>query len=204
MFGISSFAEAPFSTLPGLTVTVALSGVSSTGSAGTEIAAVKEANLTAVTGTGSVGSIVWQKVTLMDGNVAYASIADVGVTSTTSLSGTSGTSSVGSVIFSRVGTVTGISATGSVGSISDLTRDLQLSGLTGVSSVGNAQAGKDRTLTSVSLTSTVLSGVPSVVVTLSGVSALGSLGTFGVAPHWALIDNPENVTWQLIETETMV
>jgi hypothetical protein len=67
-------------------------------------------------------------------------------------------------------------------------------------SVGNVQAGKFGDLTVVTATGSVGFTVPSIVVTAVGVEALGSLGTLGVAPHWALVENPENVTWQQINS----
>ena len=56
MFGIAAFAEAPFASLSGQTVVVALTGVQASGAVGT-VTEVNSVALTGVVAAGAVGSV---------------------------------------------------------------------------------------------------------------------------------------------------
>ena len=56
MFGISAFAEAPFASLAGQTVVVALTGVQASGAVGTVAVGDRSIDLTGVSATGEVGT----------------------------------------------------------------------------------------------------------------------------------------------------
>jgi hypothetical protein len=93
MFGISSFAEAPFASLSGVTIVVALTGVAAIGSVGNDTAGQP---LTFVLATGNVGSV----------GVADREIALTGVSSSGLIANLAGGQPL-----------TGVQAAGSVGTV---------------------------------------------------------------------------------------
>lgn len=162
-FNNTQFLSGPRSgpTAPSSNVSVALSGVTGTGSTGT-LTPSDSAPLTATTSTGSVGTVT-----------PALSVAVVGV---------SGTGSVGTLIPALSIGLTGSTGTGSAGTLAPATV-VSLSGVTGTGSVGSVSAASpgSAALTGVTGTGSVGTVLPSSVVAQTGISATGSAGTVGPA-----------------------
>jgi len=117
MFGISTFAEAPFASLAGQTVVVTLTGVQASGAVGTVVyTPVVAAAITGVQASGAVDTIA----------VGIRSVA---------LSGVQASGAVGT-IYTVIGTATGVQATGSVGTIAPTSRTVALTGVGATGQVG--------------------------------------------------------------------
>lgn len=185
-------------------ITIALTGVSATGSVGSVTAALSAA-ISNVTGTGSVGSVSVSHSNALTQDAATGSVGTVTSNPTLSISNVTGTSSVGSVVAAPQIALTQVSATGSVGTVSfvstvPLTQDAatgsvgtvtatQSIGVTQVNatgSVGNVPGGDAEALTGVSATGSVGSVSVSKTASLINVTGTGVLGTVTAAPNFAL------------------
>jgi hypothetical protein len=69
MFGSSAFSEAPFASQAGQNITVALTGVSGSGNAGS-VTAQNAPALTGVSASGAVGSVTTSRTIALTGVVA--------------------------------------------------------------------------------------------------------------------------------------
>ena len=66
MFGISAFAEAPFASLAGQTIVIAITGVQASGAVGTVVySPVVTVAITGVQGSGAVGSVTESSTLLL-------------------------------------------------------------------------------------------------------------------------------------------
>ena len=176
-------------------ITVALTGVSSTGAVGTVTAALAE-SLSGVTGTGSVGSVTPNSAIAITQDAATGSVGTVTANQTYSISNVTGTGAVGSVTAAPNIPLTQVSATGAVGSVSPAkTASLSQVSATGAvgtvtaalsagvsqvvttGSVGNVPGGDSDALTGVSATGSVGSVSPSWTVALTNVTGTGAVGT---------------------------
>jgi hypothetical protein len=171
MFGTSAFSATPFAALLGEAtpnVTVNLSAVTATGSVGTVTSSqtVSQA-LSGVTGTGSVGEVA---VTI--GTGLFLNLINVDAAG-----------SVGSVTPEHSLSLSGVTATGSVG---DVIFGYSISEVTGTGSVGNIVTRVDSTLN------------------LIGVTGFGTVNSILIKPHWENIPSTGDtqlVDWQLVTTE---
>jgi len=121
MFGISAFAEAPFASLAGVTVVVAITGVQASGAVGTVIyVLVVSVAITGVEASGAVGTVVYSPFV----TAALTGVEAVGV--------------VGDVIETNNPTDDGVVATGSVGTIPLITITVLISGVSASGQVGTA------------------------------------------------------------------
>ena len=79
MFGIAAFAEAPFASLSGQTVVVALTGVQASGAVGTVVSSqVFSAAITGVAATGAVGTVGANCTVALTGVQAAGQVGTVG------------------------------------------------------------------------------------------------------------------------------
>lgn len=158
-------------------VTLALTGVSGTGSAGTSKAAIDKA-LTGNSATGSVGTVLATRTVPLTGVTGTGSVGTVSPNQTIALTGVTGTGSVGTV--SAGGDVTlaltGVTGTGSVGTVKP-TLAIALTGVSGTGIAGTVTPSLALPLTGVSGTGSVGTVSPANVVPLTGVTGTGSVGT---------------------------
>ena len=121
MFGISAFAEAPFASLSGQTVVVAITGVQASGAVGTVIyELVTTVAITGVQASGAVGTVTYQPVVVVaiTGVEASGAVGNVTETNNPTENGVQATGAVGSVgIGSRTVALTGVQAAGQVGTV---------------------------------------------------------------------------------------
>lgn len=196
----AQFIAAPRAvTIQGVPVTVALSGVSATGSPGTVVSAVAPA-LTAVQATGSPGTAVSAVSYGLTADTATGSVGTVTASGATSaaLTGVSATGSTGTLAPAISYALTGVAATGSVGTVAaaasyaatgvlgtgtpgTVTSSIAYAatGTTGTGSVGNlgASGSGGASLTGVSATGSAGTVVAAISRALTGVSASGAVGT---------------------------
>jgi hypothetical protein len=179
MFGISAFAETPFASLAGYTLSISITGVQADGAVGsvTEISSV---GLNGAQAEGEVGSVVIGKEAALDGAAAsgQTGFVDVGDRSfaITGVSASGSIESVGPVVAPEISgvllygepggvseepniTISEVFAIGEIGSVI-FTKEIAINGVAGGGAVGSVQQGVSPTLTSA--------------------SASGELGTFGV------------------------
>lgn len=188
MFGISSFAAAPFASFD-TNVVVAVTGVTATGNVGSLTPNTSVA-LIGVTATGSVGSVGAAISVALTSVTGTGSVGSVTVSSTVAVSGVTGTGSVGTVTPSTSEGEDGTTATGSVGTVTP-SITTTISGVTGTGSVGDVVFTQVADLTAVTATGSVGSISLSKVVALTGVTGTGSVGT--LASHgWQLIDTEQS------------
>lgn len=151
-------------------VTIALTGVTGTGSVGTLTANVSYAP-TGVAGTGNTGTLL--------ANVSYG------------LSGNEATGGVGTEVSNVSYGLTGVSGTGAVGNVSaggDVTS--AITGNEGAGGVGSLTSGVSYALTGVSSTGAVgdLAVSPDVVLYLTGVSGSGEVGSLTAVGGEAVVN----------------
>jgi len=125
--------------------------------------------ITAVTGTGSVGT--------------------VGVSHTQAVTGNTGTGSVGTVIYAQA--ITGVTATGSVGTVG-VSVAPALTAVTSTGSVGTVAVAHGPALTAVTATGSVGTVGISVAPALTSVTATGSVGTIRT---WEDVSTTETANW---------
>jgi len=173
-------------------VSVALTGISATGSVGSVVARTSHA-LTGISGTGSVGSVSSKISHALTGISGTGSLGTLTPTSgnTVALTGIQGTGSVGSVTARTSHALTGISGTGSVGTITPSTnKNVALTGISGTGSVGTLGKSVSHALTGNQATGALGTLTPStagpVTIALTGISATGYLGT--LTPSGGLVD----------------
>jgi hypothetical protein len=179
MFGISAFAETPFASLAGYTLSISITGVQADGAVGsvTEISSVgingdqtvgevgsvvlgKSADLNGVTASGQTGFVdVGDRPLAITGVSASGSVESVGPVVNTEISGVLVYGEPGGVSKEPFTTIAGVFAIGQVGSVI-FTKEIAISGVGGEGAVGSVQQSASPTLTSA--------------------SASGVLGTFGV------------------------
>lgn len=154
----------------------ALTGVSATSSPGTVTPSVSTA-LTGVSSTGSVGTVSPAIDKALTGVSATGSVGSVGVNVTVALTGVSATGSVGNVIPNVAIGITGVTATGTVGTVSPVyPATVALTGVSATGSVGNLTPSVDKGLTGVSAAGSPGTVSPAADKAISGVSATGSVG----------------------------
>jgi len=176
MFGISAFAEAPFASLAGQTVVVAITGVGASGAVGTVVySPLVTAAITGVQGSGAVGSVT--------------------KTNAVGLSGVKADGAVGNATETNSPTETGVLALGAVGNIGMGARLVALSGVVASGAVGNVTETNNPTEDGVVATGSVGIMLARITVSISGVSARGQLGTFDEF-YWTTIDDSETPNWQ--------
>lgn len=191
---VVSFSNNPWQILDPLTLrngalfvssgTVALTGVTGTGSVGTVTPNVA-VGLSGVSGTGSVGTVSPTVSTGLAGVTGTGSVNSPGVNVTIGLTGVSATGSVGNItVSSSGGNVTvglsGVSATGSVGTLGVSVATSSLPSVTGTGSVGTISPTVAPPLVGVLATGSVNNPTPAVSLGLSGVSGTGTPGIISV------------------------
>lgn len=160
-------------------LTLALTGVSATGSVGSVAAAVQAA-LSAVSATGAPGTLVPAASLALSGVSGSGSVGSVVGALSAPLTAVTGTGSVGSVNPASSVPLTAVSATGSVGTVTASTGlTLALTGVSATGSVGTLSTDLQAPLTAVSATGSVgaVTPVTGLTLALTGVSATGSVGT---------------------------
>ena len=167
-------------------VSLALTGVTGTGSAGTLGVSVDKP-LTGVTGTGSAGTVAPSASIALTGVSATGSAGTVSVSVDKALTGVTGTGSVGTLGVNVDTALTGVTGTGSVGTVTPSSGFVvALTGVSATGSAGTLGVAVDKALTAVSATGSVGTVSTSATVTLNGVSATGSVGSVGVNVDTAL------------------
>ena len=177
MFGISAYAEAPFASLAGVTVVVALTGVQASGAVGTVVYAPLVT--VAITGVGAVGAV---------GNVTESS--EVG------LNGAQAAGQPGSIgVLGIEAGIQGAQAAGAVGTISSVEFFVVLTGVQAVGDVGNVTETNNPTEDGVVANGSVGSVGSSRTVAITVVQARGQVGTMNYF-YWTTIDDSETPNWQ--------
>lgn len=186
------------------TGSIALTGVSGTGSVGSVSPSTSKA-LTGNAGTAAVGSVVPTVSKALTGNSATGGIGSVSpstqkaltgnaatgavgtLTPTTSLliSGVSGTGGVGNVGVSISIPFTGVEATGQVGNVT-APGGQTITGVSGAGQVGNLSPAVDLPLTGISGTAAAGNVAPELAKGISGNFSTGAVGSVGVAVTVAL------------------
>lgn len=159
------------------TGTAALTAVTGTGSAGTLAPSLTLA-LTGVSGTGSVGTVAPALSLALIGNTGTGSAGTVTPNNSVPLTAVAGTGSVGTAVPTLSLGLTAVTGTGSVGTVLPATV-VPLTGVTGAGSVGTVSASGAVTaaLTGVTGTGSVGALGPATDKALSAVSGTGSVGT---------------------------
>jgi hypothetical protein len=181
MFGISAFAETPFASLAGYTLSISITGVQADGAVGS-VTEVSSAGLNGAQAAGEVGSVVFGKDVTLDGAAAFGQTGSVSAgdrpLEITGVSASGSVESVGPVVAPEISgvllygepggvseepniTIAGVYAIGEIGSVI-FTKEIAINGVAGAGAVGSVGGASDR------------------AVELSGVTASGVLGTFGV------------------------
>jgi len=169
-------------------VTIGLTGVSSSTSAGT-LGVGRDTALTGSSVTSSTGSLAPTRLIALSGNLATSAVGLVAPTATVALTGQSATASVGSLTTSRTVSVSGNSATSAVGTLTPVIGvTVALTGVSATASAGSVGSSRSTALTGVSATSAVGTVTPTLTVTvaLTGVQAIASVGTLAPTMSKAL------------------
>ena len=133
MFGISAFAEAPFSALSQTLVSTPLTGVSAAGEVGTVSRGPTSIALSGVVASGFAGAVAYVEGQFLSNDSAAGLVGTVVPTTTVAITGVAASGLAGSVIFGNV--LTGVSASGNVGTVA-FVKSIALSGVQGGGSVG--------------------------------------------------------------------
>ena len=142
MFGLDSLSSAAFAD-DAVDSTVALTGVTATGSVGSVSMGARTVALTGVTGTGSVGTVGASNTQAITGVTATGSVGTVGVLVAPALTAVTSTGSVGTVtVAERSLAITGVTATGSVGTVG-VSVAPALTSVTATGSVGTVRTWED-------------------------------------------------------------
>lgn len=161
-------------------VTVALTGVSATGSVGTLTPAIDKA-VTGNAATGAVGALGVDHTQPLTGTAATGAAGTLGPQTDVAATGAAATGSVGTLGVDHAQAVTGNAATGSIGALGPESA-VALTGNTATGSAGTVSAsasGGDVTvaLTGVSATGSVGTLGPELSRDISGVAATGAVGS---------------------------
>ena len=177
MFGISAFAEAPFASLAGVTVVVALTGVQASGAVGTVVyAPLVTVAITGVEAVGAVGIVI--------------------ETSSVGLNGAQAAGQPGSIgVLGVEAGIQGVQAAGAVGTISAVEFFVVLTGVQAAGAVGDVTETNNPTEDGVVATGAVGSVGSSRTVAITGVQATGQVGTADYF-YWTTIDDSETPNWQ--------
>jgi hypothetical protein len=179
MFGISAFAEAPFASLAGQTIVIAITGVEASGAVGTvAFSPVITEAITGVQASGAVGSVTES--------------SEVG------LNGVQASGAVGDVTEENSPTEDGVQAAGAVGTVGMGERFVALTGVEAAGAVGDVTEENSPTEDGVQAIGSVGILLTTITVSISGVSARGQVGTFDEF-YWTTIDDSETPNWQNVE-----
>ena len=179
MFGISAYAEAPFASLAGVTVVVALTGVQASGAVGAVVyTPLVTVAITWVEAVGAVGNVIESSEVGLSGVQAAGEPGSIGVLGVEAgIQGVAATGSVGTVTTGREIALTGVEASGAVGDVTETNNPTE-DGVVAIGSVGSV--GSSRT------------------VAITGVQARGQVGTMDYF-YWTTIDDSETPNWQNVE-----
>ena len=121
MFGISAFAEAPFASLAGQTVVVAITGVQASGAVGTIVyTPVVTLAITGVQASGAVGTVGFGKGFNISGVQASGAVGNVTETNNPTEDGVVATGSVGTIAPTTITvSISSVSARGQVGTFDE-------------------------------------------------------------------------------------
>ena len=138
------------------------------------------AALTAVSGTGTIGSVVANRSAALTGVAGVGAVGTVMATSNdiaAALSGVAGTGTVGTVVPATTLVTTGVTGTGTVGTVVPATT-LAITGVAGAGAVGTvvATAGQTVDLTGVSAAVAVGTTTVSITFGITGVAGVGAVG----------------------------
>lgn len=230
MFGLSSFAEAPFASLAGQNNLISLTGVQANGAVGT-VVFTKETAITGVAAAGAVGNVTPAISVALTGVVANGATGTVVATQSFAITGVLGNGSLGSVSVAGAPTLSGVSANGVLGTLGVLHENaIVVAGGWGTGTWGSGAWGIGSDYPPPT-SAQVGSVSPNNIHDISGVQADGFVNTFGVihtngllgvlalgyagnvsdyywttidddqTPNWSNINDSEVGDWILIETE---
>lgn len=178
-------------------VTVAASGVASTGVVGTFIPTTTVA-LTGVSSTGSVGTVTASTATIaaLTGNAATGNTGSFLTQTTLALSGVSGTGSVGTLTATSgvVVALSGVDTTGAVGTVSpQISSTVALTGLAAIASVGNVLVDFTKAITGNASTGAVgnVTATSDLILALTGINATGYVGSLTASGGIGTIARPD-------------
>jgi len=188
MFGFESLSAAAFAD-DAVDSTVDITAVTGTGSVGTAGVSHTQA-VTGNTGTGSVGTVIYARA--LTAVTATGSVGTVGVSHSQEVTGVTGTGSVGTVVATLVEQEDSVTATGSVGTVG-ISVSVGLTAVSGTGSVGTVAVAHGPALTAVTATGSVGSvAMGSRTVALTGVTATGTAGTVRT---WEDVNTTETANW---------
>jgi hypothetical protein len=142
MFGLDSLSSAAFAD-DAVDSTVGITAVIGTGAVGSVSMGERTVAITGVTGTGSVGTVGASNTQAITGVTATGSVGTVGVSVAPALTAVTSTGSVGTVAVAHGPALTAVTATGSVGSVTMGTRTVALTSVTATGSVGTVRTWED-------------------------------------------------------------
>ena len=230
MFGISSFAEAPFASLAGQSNLIALTGVQANGAVGT-VVFTKATDITGVSADGAVGSVSASISVALTGVTAAGEVGTVVYTLPVALSGVAGSGFVGSVSVAGAPALSGVSASGSLGTLGVLHENAIVPGGGWGTGAWGEYAWGEGPSDPPPVSAQVGTVSPGNIQSISGLQADGFVGTLGVihtngllgvlalgyagnvsdyywttidtdqTPNWSNINDSEVGDWILIETE---
>ena len=208
MFGISSFAEAPFASLAGQNNLIALTGVQADGAVGT-VVFTKATDITGVSADGAVGSVSASISVALTGVTAAGEVGTVVYTLPVALSGVEGSGFVGSVTVEGSPVLSGVSANGSLGTLGVLHENAIIaSGGWGTGTWGEAEWGVGVGYPP-PISAQVGTVSPANTKDISGVQADGAVATLGVVHTNSLLSvlalgyagNVSDYFWTTIDTD---
>lgn len=208
MFGISSFAEAPFASLAGQNNLIALTGVQANSAVGT-VVFTKATDITGVSAAGAVGSVSASISVALTGVTAAGEVGTVVYTLPVAISGVAGSGFVGSVASAGSPALSGVSASGSLGTLGVLHENAIIaSGGWGTGTWGQAEWGVGVGYPP-AVSAQVGTVAPGGTKDISGVQANGAVATLGVVHTNSLLSvlalgyagNVSDYFWTTIDTD---
>lgn len=187
-YNLRKFYQSPRNKFSAPSVTVALTGVSGTGGAGT-IAPVASVALTGNAATGVVGTLTPTRTVAMTGNAATAAVGTLAPATVVPLTGVSATGGTGTISPQQAGSaaISGVSATGTAGTATPNT-SVAATGVQATSAAGAVGQSRTVALTGASATSAAgnVNSTSDIVVAISGNAASAQVGSLLAARSIAL------------------
>jgi hypothetical protein len=208
MFGISSFAEAPFASLAGQNNLIALTGVQADGAVGT-VVFTKATDITGVSADGAVGSVSASISVALTGVTAAGEVGTVVYTLPVEIFGAAGSGFVGSVTVEGSPVLSGVSASGSLGTLGVLHENAIVPGGGWGTGAWGEYAWGEGPADPPPVSAQVGTVAPGSTKDISGVQANGAVGTFGVVHTNSLLSvlalgyagNVSDYFWTTIDTD---
>jgi len=208
MFGISSFAEAPFASLAGQNNLIAVTGVQADGAVGT-VVFTKATDITGVSADGAVGSVSASISVALTGVSAAGEVGTVVYTLPVAIYGVEGSGLVGSVSVAGSPALSGVSTSGSLGTLGVLHENAIVPGGGWGTGAWGEYAWGEGPSDPPPVSAQVGTVAPANTKNISGVQADGSVGTFGVIHINGLLSvlalgyagNVSDYYWTTIDTD---